>query len=317
MAGDWIKIRSDIFDDAAVMQMSDLLGCDDTTMVGLLVRFWSWADRQTVDGHELKVTWKRIDQLVGRKGFAMAMLKCGWLAGEDGAVHLPKFERHHSQSAKARAMETEAKRIRRSLAMAPPGPAPAPPPAPAPAPCPTFVGQLSDAMSDQRREEKKREEKRESTMDHVAACPVKTMPADRRGMPAQDAATTATTAEAGNAALDFQKQAHALCDAYARKDHSAPAVRAAVECLRRYHGRIPYEEILSTTEAITEVVRCWPALERITYLPTAKRFFSDDQWRRPVESWASRSVAQKAMQRPVIDIGGRKPELFRFQETAP
>jgi hypothetical protein len=113
MAGDWIKIRTDLYEDQDVLQMSDILGTDDPTTVGLLVRFWSWADKQTIDGNGIKLTAPRIDTLVGRHGFAEAMRTVGWLAGENGSLKLPNFQRHNGASAKARVLEAEAKRLRR------------------------------------------------------------------------------------------------------------------------------------------------------------------------------------------------------------
>ena len=114
MAGDWIKIRTDLYEDQDVLQMSDILGTDDPTTVGLLVRFWSWADKQTIDGNGIKITKTRIDSLTGRSGFASAMIAIGWLTGEDGSLQLPNFQRHNGVSGKARALESEAKRLRRS-----------------------------------------------------------------------------------------------------------------------------------------------------------------------------------------------------------
>lgn len=113
MAEDWIKIRTDLYEDQDVLQMSDILGTDDATTVGLLVRFWSWADKQTIDGSGIKITKSRIDALTGRPGFAAALIHVGWLVGEDGNLQLPNFQRHNGASAKARALEAEAKRLRR------------------------------------------------------------------------------------------------------------------------------------------------------------------------------------------------------------
>ena len=94
--------------------MSDILGTDDPTTIGLLVRFWSWADKQTIDGGGIKITKSRVDALTGRPGFADAMCAVGWLTGEDGNLQLPNFQRHNGSSGKARALESEAKRLRRA-----------------------------------------------------------------------------------------------------------------------------------------------------------------------------------------------------------
>lgn len=113
MAGDWIKIRADLSEDVDVLRLSDILGTDDPTTVGLLVLFWSWVDRQTTNGEGIKVSRERLDKLVGRHGFSDGMLIIGWLGGECGNLYVPNFERHNGNSAKARALESEAKRLRR------------------------------------------------------------------------------------------------------------------------------------------------------------------------------------------------------------
>jgi hypothetical protein len=142
MAGDWIKVRVDLLEDANVLHLSDILGTDDPTTVGLLVRFWAWIDRQTADGTGIRVSRQRLDKLVGREGFTSGLLTIGWLEGEDGNFQVPNFERHNGNSAKARALESEAKRFRRAS------------------------DKLSDKTSDKKgenvRPEKRREEKNKS-----------------------------------------------------------------------------------------------------------------------------------------------------------
>jgi hypothetical protein len=113
MAGDWIKIRTDLPTDPDVMKLSDILGTDDPTTVGHLVSFWSWANKQTADGNAIDITQSRLDRLIGRPGFASALRQIGWLDGDDGSLCLPRFTRHNGSSAKARALESEAKRLRR------------------------------------------------------------------------------------------------------------------------------------------------------------------------------------------------------------
>lgn len=109
----WIKIRTNLAQDTDVGRLSDILGTNDSTSVGLLVIFWSWVDGQTADGTGIATTSARIDRLVGHDGFAEGMRQIGWLSGRDGALCLPHFERHNGNSAKARALEAEAKRLRR------------------------------------------------------------------------------------------------------------------------------------------------------------------------------------------------------------
>lgn len=127
----WIKIRTDLHEDTAVLEMSDILSDTCPTyaghapdmrrtqvaeVVGLVVRFWSWLDRNTATGEGIRASERHIDMLVGRTGFAAAMRQVGWLSGEDGALQVPHYDRHNGASAKARALEAEAKKLRRSVA---------------------------------------------------------------------------------------------------------------------------------------------------------------------------------------------------------
>lgn len=111
----WIKVRADIFEDPRVLNLSDICRTEVEHTVGLLVRFWSWADRHTADGTGLRITTARIDRLVNCLGFGSALLEIGWLEGTEGDYTIPRFLRHNGESAKARALESEAKDIRRNL----------------------------------------------------------------------------------------------------------------------------------------------------------------------------------------------------------
>ena len=142
----WIKVRGDLSDLTETDNLSDILGTDIPTTVGLLVLFWSYADVNTSDG-TLEVSTSAIDRRT-IKGFSDAMIEVGWLEQVGDCLNLPNFNRHNGSSAKARVLEAEAKRIRRaSKAVDSKGEK-----------CRTNVGQSSDALSDQIREDKIREE---------------------------------------------------------------------------------------------------------------------------------------------------------------
>lgn len=94
--------------------MADCLNIDQDAVVGKLFRWWVWANMQSEDGHDLCVTEKFIDRLVYCEGFGAALKKVGWLAGNDGKMEIPNFERHNGQSAKTRALAAERKRKSRA-----------------------------------------------------------------------------------------------------------------------------------------------------------------------------------------------------------
>jgi hypothetical protein len=114
MAGDWIKMRHDLADDPAVIGIAAELGIDEFAVIGRLHRFWSWADRQSRDGHAVGVTKTWLDRYIQRDGFADAMVKYGWLEVQNDGITIPKFDRHNGNPAKERVLAAERKRKQRS-----------------------------------------------------------------------------------------------------------------------------------------------------------------------------------------------------------
>lgn len=107
MASPWIKIRHDLPEDPAVISIADRLELSRDTVVGKLVRVWSWADQHLVTGDAPSVTPAFVDALVDVTGFADAMSAAGWLRIEVNGIAFPKFDRHMSQSAKKRALNAK------------------------------------------------------------------------------------------------------------------------------------------------------------------------------------------------------------------
>lgn len=103
MAGDWIKMRTDLHDDPEVLRLSAMLKLDRFAVVGRLATLWAWADKHTTDGSS-SVTPLLLDDIVVHSGFADAMTVVGWLEVTDRGVKFPKFSRHNGKSAKKRAL---------------------------------------------------------------------------------------------------------------------------------------------------------------------------------------------------------------------
>lgn len=110
MAGDWIKMRTNLDTDPSVVRMASGLKTDRFAIVGRLHRIWAWANEHLTDGQNVPVDSAFLDKLVELSGFADAMRSVGWLSGRDGALCFPSFERHNGASAKARALDVERKR---------------------------------------------------------------------------------------------------------------------------------------------------------------------------------------------------------------
>lgn len=104
MAGDWLKIETSTPDKPEVLRLAALLGITPDDAFGKCFRFWRWADSQTVDGVLRGVTCDTIDALIHCRKFADSLSEVGWLATKRGALCIPDFGKHMSESAKRRAL---------------------------------------------------------------------------------------------------------------------------------------------------------------------------------------------------------------------
>ncbi|HHG4472007.1 TPA: hypothetical protein ACPWE9_003367 [Pseudomonas aeruginosa] len=136
MAGDWIKMRVDLATDPSVIGIAAALDCSENEVVGMLHRFWSWANSQSRDGHADGVTKKWIDRYVQRDGFADLLEKNSWLIVHPTGIEIPLFDRHNGASAKTRALAKDRQQVKRGKTS------------------------LSERDNSVTREEKRREEKR-------------------------------------------------------------------------------------------------------------------------------------------------------------
>jgi hypothetical protein len=140
MAGDWIKMRSDLFTHPKVVRMASALKADGRPdalrVVGGLMSVWCLFDAHSVDGVLEGYTSELIDNHLRWDGFAQAMSGVGWLASCDGgaSMALPNFDTHNGQSAKRRAQDADRQRENRKTS-------------------------ASEADKKRTREEKRREEK--------------------------------------------------------------------------------------------------------------------------------------------------------------
>ena len=127
MAGDWIKMRSNLRTHPKVVRMSSTLQCDALQVIGALWAVWSIADEHASVhescGHLDGYTLADMSAVIGFPGFAEAMQRVGWVSEceeHDGkCLIFPNFDTHNGQSAKRRAEDTERKRSARSGASRP------------------------------------------------------------------------------------------------------------------------------------------------------------------------------------------------------
>jgi len=107
MAGDWIKMRTDLARDPAVIFLAEQYGFPEHVIVGLLHKLWSWADEQVSDGNAPTVTSAFLNRYIGVTDFAESLAAVGWLDinnGGKGGIGFPNWEHHMSQTAKRRAV---------------------------------------------------------------------------------------------------------------------------------------------------------------------------------------------------------------------
>lgn len=112
MAGDWIKMRTNLDTDPRVIQIAFRLDIPELQVVGCLWKLWAWADAHTLDGNAVSVTDVTLDRFTCVTGFAQALREVGWLEGENGALSFPRFAEHNGKTAKKRA--TTRDRVNRS-----------------------------------------------------------------------------------------------------------------------------------------------------------------------------------------------------------
>jgi hypothetical protein len=117
MAGDWIKMRSNLRRHPKVVRLASASNADRLRVVGGLHAVWCLFDEHSEDGCLYGYTPSAIDEEIGWPGFCDLLIAIGWVEsdGNDG-LSLPDFDTHNGASAKRRAMEADRKRAERAVA---------------------------------------------------------------------------------------------------------------------------------------------------------------------------------------------------------
>lgn len=102
MAGDWIKMRTNLWDDPRVARLCDLTDQSEAAVIGGLYWLWAMADEHTEDGILPGLTCRAIDRKTGVQGLGTALCEVGWLADHPEGVRIVGFEEHNGASAKKR-----------------------------------------------------------------------------------------------------------------------------------------------------------------------------------------------------------------------
>jgi len=115
MAGDWIKMRSNLWDDPRVSSLCDQTGAAEASIIGGLYWLWATADQHTEDGLLPGMTVRAIDRKTAITGFGAALVEIGWITEEAEGLVIVRFDEHNGTSAKRRCMEAQRKANSRKL----------------------------------------------------------------------------------------------------------------------------------------------------------------------------------------------------------
>lgn len=115
MAGDWIKMRGNLWDDPRIARLCDLTDSGEAPVIGALYWLWATADQHTEDGILPGLTLRQIDRKTGVIGMGAALVAIGWLADHTDGVLIVRFDEHNGSSAKRRSMEAQRKANGRKL----------------------------------------------------------------------------------------------------------------------------------------------------------------------------------------------------------
>lgn len=171
MAGDWIKMRGNLWDDPRVASLVDATDTGEAQVVGGLYWLWATADQHTEDGAMPGLTLRQIDRKTGIPGFGAALASIGWIAETADGIELSNFTEHNGSSAKRRASDAQRKANFRSVSASDADKSR------------TTDGQYTPDCGAREREEKRREE--DNTTNVVCAVAVASpTPARKRSAPA-------------------------------------------------------------------------------------------------------------------------------------
>ena len=109
MAGEWIKVRTNLWDDPRIGQLCELTDQGEAAVIGGLYWLWATADEHSSDGLLYGMTTRTIDRKTGVPGLGKALVTIGWLVENEAGVTVARFDEHNGTSAKQRAQT--AKRV--------------------------------------------------------------------------------------------------------------------------------------------------------------------------------------------------------------
>lgn len=123
MAGEWTKFEDGLPSKREVLAIARATKLHPERVACKLMAVWAWARRNSIDGVLHGVTIKDIDTPAGHRGFGAAMNDPGvmWVTDTPDGLVFPNWERHNSNGAKARALDSRRKESGKASANVPDG----------------------------------------------------------------------------------------------------------------------------------------------------------------------------------------------------
>jgi hypothetical protein len=158
VAGDWIKMRGNLWDDPRVARLCDSTGQSEAAVIGALYWLWAAADQHTETGVMPGLSLRQIDRKTGVQGFGDALASIGWIIDSPEGIEIVNFEEHNGESAKRRCADAKRKSLSRLQS----------------AECPQNAGQNPDESGQVAELEKEKEKEITTTSPSAKAdrCPV-------------------------------------------------------------------------------------------------------------------------------------------------
>ena len=259
MAGDWIKMRTDLRTHPKVVRISSALKADTLKTIGGLLSVWCLFDTHSHDGQLEGYTTDLVDELIGWPGFAGQMKAVGWIeiASQDGvqSLAIPRFDVHNGASAKRRAMEADRKRT---------------------------VRKQSASNADKPQTKSGPEKRREEYSTPIV--PKGTDPDIDSSNPTSDPDTVAQhetpppeKKKGGRAALAEQ-----IYSLYPRKVGKVTALRAIERVLKA--GKVPPEDLIVTVRNYARATATWPAGDEV-FIPHPATWFNSGRYDDDPREW--------------------------------
>jgi hypothetical protein len=152
MAGDWIKMRTELWTCPQVVRIASELSLPRAHIIGALHGVWSYFDIHSTDGTIAGLPNNLFDVLTETVGLEESLVGVGWLKNDGTSVTLPRYEDHNGPTGKRRAQDQKRKKRVRGLSADCPG--------------------EKRTRGEERRGEKKKKERRKKSAGDTPAPPV-------------------------------------------------------------------------------------------------------------------------------------------------